>query len=430
MKEKLFSDFLKEDNKSSWLHIEPKEENIYLKLDLEYENLKNFKVISFRNCNFKEIDLNPIYKTHHNTSIHFDECIVNGQVDISFKHIKRLSINNCSFINQNANIYINGKIDEIQIINDQQKEYSSISFSKLTSSFVEIKNIISTGSLQFLNFEKEEPNERDSEEEFRSYINQRLIIKNCEFNNINFDDLTLNGYGIIQNLRCKTESFIQYNDFNNKLNINSCNFSSIIFIDTIFNNITSIQNTIVNTIKLDKVQFNDLTYFDDFEILDYKNCDRKTIRTIKQELQKTENRIDYDTFRSYELELYKKELKQTEKWWHFKDLFVLTLNSLFSKHGISWRRAIGMTVLFSLGFYTVLYIIKNLHNDFNITLNGINHFTSGYFKFFLITNFYDPLSENREYLKYFGEWLPFIFGKIVIGYGLYETVQSFRKYKK
>lgn len=36
-------------------------------------------------------------------------------------------------------------------------------------------------------------------------------------------------------------------------------------------------------------------------------CDRRTIRTIKQELQKAENRIDYNRFRAYELAAHYKE---------------------------------------------------------------------------------------------------------------------------
>ncbi|MDO6736920.1 hypothetical protein [Wenyingzhuangia sp. 2_MG-2023] len=425
MEKKYFaSEFLNKSGIKDMVNINPKTEtpcNVFW--DITFDQIKNCSSLNFQLCRFDRIDFSILKNLSSRTSISFHKCEFLSFCDIKFNEIDSLNITDCSFRKKDIAVIISGKIHEITIKNNEKIKSPGYNFMGIECLTLSIENINSDNSLNFTHN--------------NNIVNRQLKISDSSFSDINFNQLELNGRVIIEKTNNDVgfdfntcEFSLNHCIFNKQITIEDNNFSSIKIDETFFYGISSFQNNTVKSIKFKNSHFMSRVYFDDLSVKEITKCDRKTIRTIKQELQKTENRIDYDTFRSYELELYKNDLVKKEKWWHFKDLFILSLNSLFSKHGISWRRAIGMTVLFSLGFYTVLYIIKNLHNDFNITLNGFNHFTSGYFKFFLITNFYDPLSENREYLKYFGEWLPFIFGKIVIGYGLYETVQSFRKYKK
>ncbi len=316
---------------------------------------------------------------------------------------------------------LGGKINRLKFSSFPKEEngFPSIEFGNIEINYLELHNIKTKKGILFA--------------QENSKIHNSLRINYCEIKYIHLIDLTINNTYITNSYK-NTSLTIRFSTFNKNVEINNNVFSKLNFNRSYFYSHTSIQNNTVDTIKLDKVQFNDRTYFDDFKVLEPTKCDKITLRTIKQELQKTENRIDYDTYRSYELEAYKKELKGNAKFWHKawwkKDLIILNLNSYFSNHGTNWSKAFRKTIIISLGFYTILYIIKNFQNDFNISLNGVDHFTSGYFKFFLVTNFYDPLSENKEYLSHFIEWFVFLLGKITIGYGLYETVQSFRKYKK
>lgn len=346
--------------------------------------------------------------------LYFHDCEFKSDISIHAENLKFVTFRNFS-ISQNSTLGYGGKSSAFIFEDSTDVKGNIINFYNKGTVKTFVNDIQSTGYIKI-------------------HDDKCIEIEDSEFNNITIGNNPLNEIKTIPN------NFNIFNSKINYLNLDSLNFQDLFSIefstieqlfifDTIFNKSTSFQNTTVDTVKLDKVQFNNGTYFDDFKVLEPTKCDKTTLRTIKQELQKTENRIDYDTYRSYELEAYKKELKETEKS-YYGDLLILQLNSLFSKHGINWKRALGMTLLFSLGFYSVLYTIKNLQNEFDITLNGFDHFTSGYFKFFLVTNFYDPLSENKEYLKHFREWIPFLLGKIVIGYGLFETIQSFRKYKK
>jgi len=43
--------------------------------------------------------------------------------------------------------------------------------------------------------------------------------------------------------------------------------------------------------------------------------------------------------------------------------------------------------------------------------------------------FFNPLVNDKVYLTNPLSWLIFIFGKIVIAFGIYEMIQSFRKFK-
>ena len=68
----------------------------------------------------------------------------------------------------------------------------------------------------------------------------------------------------------------------------------------------------------------------------------------------------------------------------------------------------------------------------NIDLNDWQDFVYGYFRFFLITDFKNEYYEAGERVLKFNSIIslfPFIIGKIAIAFGIYEMIQSFRKFK-
>ncbi|RZK03037.1 MAG: hypothetical protein EOO46_18125 [Flavobacterium sp.] len=209
--------------------------------------------------------------------------------------------------------------------------------------------------------------------------------------------------------------------------------------DTVFESRVSFNKVEVQTILIHLVNFGKLAYFDElkikslkrFKCIDIKNANewRHTFRQIKQEFQKTDNKIDYNRFRSYELAAYYKELKWNT---NFKDWFILSATKLATGFDHSWRRALIFCLIAGLLFYSLFYFSENYNYQFS--LDKSKEFAAGYFRFLLVTDFYNPLSNGREYIQNDGwnhiiSWFIFIFGKIVIAFGIYEMIQAFRKFK-
>lgn len=226
---------------------------------------------------------------------------------------------------------------------------------------------------------------------------------------------------------------------NSIVNIHNCRFLKTCYFDyaelylldiknTIFADFTSFQNTIFNHISLNSSVFEKTALFDDIKLTNISKCHKKTLRIIKQQLQKAENRIDYNRFRSYELSAYFRELKWN--WNDGKDKFILGATWLVTGFDHSWRRALGFTLLAGLLLYSLFYLSENYYQSFSIY--EWQSFVSGYFRFFLVTDFYNPLvTDSRTYIDNTNTigWLLFIFGKIVIAFGIYEMIQAFRKFK-
>src|SRR5690606_11700367 len=172
----------------------------------------------------------------------------------------------------------------------------------------------------------------------------------CEFNsNTNFftfkglDDTHL----VIQNSYVKGVS-----------NFNGSEFDYLEILNTLFEKNVSFDSVKVNAVHLYQVTFSESAFFDNFKITNpFDNTQttieekKRTYRTIKQELQKLENRIDYNTFRVYELTMHSQEvnrllknskLPESEKDTLLKDKCILYLHHYVSNFGTDWRKALSL----------------------------------------------------------------------------------------
>ena len=269
-----------------------------------------------------------------------------------------------------------------------------------------------------------------------------------EFNKVNFSGIEIVDY--IEFDDCKFHSTTWFEECknlsNSKLKFVACEFKgfslfnkskiNVLDIDRCtFHKSSSFTDAEFNTLKLFEVKFGGGAYFDEMKInkvldksyLKAKNEKilewKRTLRAIKQELQKTENKIDFNRFRSYELAAHYKELSL---WRNFKDTSILWSTKWTTDFGLSWTRAFWFTILSGLFWYSILYRIEN-SGVFNS--EKVNDFFVGAFRFFLVTDFYNPLETDRVYLTNPLSWFVFILGKIVIAFGIYEMIQSFRKFK-
>ena len=279
-----------------------------------------------------------------------------------------------------------------------------------------------------------------------SYIKYNNFEK-CNFSNsclgdnskLSFNDF--NNTSIFENLRNLKKSTlkIQSCKFNKYTYFNGSQLNHLHIDTSRFSEFTSFQETEFNSIFIDRTIFLLSVFFDEIKIHSPKKCSKRTFRIIKEQLINTNNQIDSYKFKSYELGAYKEELKKknkqknskTEKKEIRRDLIILKLNSFFSNNGTDWLKAIKRTLFISLLFYAIFFLTCNYYRELElVSFSSYNEFFTGFFRFLLLTDFHDPLSAKKVYLTSAIEWIPFIIGKLLIGIGIFETIISFRKFKK
>ncbi len=426
-------------------------------------HLKNIYYLNFTNCVFKnslifknitneEFDI-TIDNCTFESSIEFSNCKLLGLNITRLKQISDIKISNSTFDSIKINSYeeeLTGKILIRGITIKNKLDFSELKIpeGQLTLNFknnsdIRIHHPFSSfenslfGLINFssCNFGKDSNFDN-------LIIKQTGFFSDCEFKKVSFEGTDFGKNTLFNN--CKFYSYSGFEECKNlentNLKISACLFTSFPHFNgsefnhleishTTFERKVSFDSLIVNSLELNQVTFLQGAYFDDIQIKKIDSCDRKTIRTIKQELQKAENRIDFNRFRAYELAAHYKELDW--KWNSgFIDKSILFATKISTDFGNSWRKALQFTVIGGFVIYLFLYIIENRNVSIDI-FNGDNwaRLFSGFFRFLLVTDFYNPLETDRIYLTNPLSWLILIFGKIVIAFGFYEMIQSFRKFK-
>ncbi|WP_337967728.1 hypothetical protein [uncultured Flavobacterium sp.] len=432
------------------------------------------KKLTFKNVTFKGMNVifsnNQVEEISKNSSFIFEDC--NFLCDFLFSScsLENLTFISCTINNKSIeirNCYLNNLSFE-----ENTKDIHNVKSNIIKSSTIKINH----GKINHIEFDNIQFNggalriigqkSAKSLDIINSILN-KVIISHCHFsdyfdylgNNVNliadnnhFNRCTFNNSSFFET---KFNSKTHFNNciFNNTANFQSikneidcdfkftdCDFNKFVDFDKSkidklrfekikFHDFASFQETYFNIIEIDKTSFEKGAFFDDIQIKKINDCDRRTIRTIKQQLQKTENRIDFNRFRSHELAAHYKELNW--KWNSgFIDKSILFASKISTDFGNSWRKALRFILIGGFIIYLLLYIFEN--RDSIINLSNIDNWTrlfSGFFRFLLVTDFYNPLETDRIYLTNPFSWLIFIFGKIFIAFGIYEMIQSFRKFK-
>lgn len=397
---------------------------------ISFDNCEILSEIYFKDCFLNELSFNNCDKTVNSVFITPTEILyltISGNrgslmqnINFTINNTKIIKFFYCDFINSSGNFYFskieteyfrfnNNKISSVNIENSKFTKGLSLGNCKINDSYIK-NNFINKGYFENTDFgmsAKFEENEFADSTNFTKVKN--LIRSSLEFQSCNFLD---------------------------KAYFNNSELYRLKIVDCKFSDITSFQDSHFLYCEIDRNLFEKNAFFDNIKIELIDACDVKTIRNIKQQLNKTDNVIDYDKFKIYELNSYRSELKtelKVEKKISKKisilvDYTILIIGNLYSLNGRNWLRAMIVTLLLALLFYTIFFLSVNFRLEVDYT--QYNQFLTGYFRYLLVTDYYNPLIKEREYLKNYYSWIPFLLGKIFIAIGIYETIVSFRKFKK
>jgi hypothetical protein len=372
--------------------------------------------------------------------IKFD--LSNNKIIINNNKIKYLTFNNTEEIKLNGDIIISSntiinKFEVLGIIHKQGNfdfENNTLEKKEETSH----SNSSSFMNSSFKNFHFHDNNIKASLLFYKISLPKSQVhdmFFNCVFNSILFTYVDFGSKTIFMQCTFNESVFfikcgniyqsifsLPESTFKKKVEFSESEFNSIKLVNTVFEDSVSFENVSCKTIKIDQTVFEKATFFDDFKVLNPESCSRKSLRIVKQQLQKADNRIDYNRFKIYELDAFKRELHNKE----WKDKFILWLNDISSKHGTDWFQGIKFTVIIGFLFYSLYFSLYFYDYDFEFSGESVNRFFTGYFKY-LIPSYKSPFGDSA--LSNVFQIITFILGKIFIGYGIYQTIQSFRKFR-
>jgi hypothetical protein len=155
----------------------------------------------------------------------------------------------------------------------------------------------------------------------------------------------------------------------------------------------------------------------------------ETYRLLKVEFESQKNIPEYLNFKLYEKKAFKKILaKKDTSWKNRFDRATLWLNGISNNHGTSYSKAFIFIVLVGWFFFYISLIATDSYEfSYNIFewefSKGL-----GYFMQFLLPTHkfnYMGLDNSLNAGFYFFDFL----GRIFVGYGIYQFIQAFRKYK-
>jgi hypothetical protein len=156
--------------------------------------------------------------------------------------------------------------------------------------------------------------------------------------------------------------------------------------------------------------------------------DRNSARLLKHEAKKINNTISAISYNKVEMKLFAKliTIKKISDW------TILRLNHISNNYGTNWLLGVVFTFFSGLLFYTLFTLRYNsltfLWEDRSRFIFIDQTFWAGFINYFWLPTGFNQLLNQHEVIGGFCGSIFFILGKILIAYGIYQTIAAFRKY--
>ncbi|HAS40219.1 MAG TPA: hypothetical protein DCS93_07055 [Microscillaceae bacterium] len=167
---------------------------------------------------------------------------------------------------------------------------------------------------------------------------------------------------------------------------------------------------------------------------------RESFRIVKQTYTAEGNKIEAGKQNRNEMRIYWRELKASKgspttqlKWYERpisprrQNLAILWFNGLSNRHGTSWLRGFVFTIIVAIPFFGLMSLFLRNQWVWDCSLDGAGYVIKSFLQFLNVT-----LWKYQPYGKEINGWAYFILfiGRLFVGYGIYQTVQAFRKFSK
>lgn len=394
--------------------------------------MKNYKKITSK-------EFLQIISENENEHIDVEECFIKGDVEIYDKNYEILSLKKC---------IISGRLKLVNT-NIERLHFNDVHFIQIeghwTSSPIEFHDC----KISYVDFSELSSKTKKSKKE-NIQIDESLFNKRKE--SVNFRGCTLNTFVFSPNIldltfsNCNIDSFlkpgsvIKEDEFYGSFKFDTCtfqkvyitnlthtakiNFDCLQFRNSVFEKFISFQGMVIKDLTFHYNVTNHVVIFKDTDI---KKADSLTYGTLKENSIRFFNKIQ--ALKYHELEMTAFEKEQIS----FSDKILVLLNKYSSNHGANWPRGILFTITISfIFFFLYTYSLQNI--PFKFGWNGWINFKeclSIFCKYFIL--YFYPAHEfdfMKDYNPRGISYLIDVSGRIMIGYGIYQTIQAFRKFGK
>jgi len=249
-------------------------------------------------------------------------------------------------------------------------------------------------------------------------INANLWLGNL----LHKEPVIFNGKLSFQGASISSTSIVRLFNINNKKSL----VGELDFSNSLIKGFLDIRNVYVREVSFDGALV--LGNIQDNNTLLRAIKDRNTARVLKHEAKRINNTISSLNYNKMEMKLHSKTLELRS----FSDWSILRLNYISNNYGADWIWGSLFTITMGLVFYSIfnmcVYGFGVPWNDhFNFLLND-KDFWIGFINYFWLPTGFGELTKNDELAGGWGGAISFILGKILIAYGIYQTIAAFRKY--
>ena len=194
---------------------------------------------------------------------------------------------------------------------------------------------------------------------------------------------------------------------------------NVVFSDVYANSLDLEHSSIVGNFNVEKTEFND-----------YVNS--QTLVKLKNEAIKKNDTIKALEYKGEEMVKYRGELRKKGIFKNLKERFLITLNTCSNNNGQSWTR--GLVFTLGLAVFFCLLLDFGAESRIYCTWNGWDSCKIIFERFLAVINIFhfetDSESASEALKLNIGGNYIFFLSKIVVGYGIYQTIAAFRKYGK
>lgn len=371
-------------------------------------------IINLSNCEFKsglEIESNSI-----KTEVIANNSKATGTIELGNSGFSKLLFNNFHFIAlSNGNRF---NLESANILNE-------LSFHKSYLGNASFNETTFNCKAKFDGVKFDESTFYNAIFKDDLYFNVAELGKHIFFNGSTFDKKVL----IVQCNKSSTNCSGDFSGciFSDEVYFNFSLFNSITFKNCSFNNIASFKDSNFQEVEFERCFFGKGA---DFSNTKYPKGDRETFRLIRSELLKVNNKFESLYYHSKELSFYQQNLSYKNQ---FGEKSMLWLNRISTNHGLIWTRGLFFTLVVAMIFYS-LYLLALPIKPFKFGWVSWDSFISAsdttveyFLRFLNITHDFDFMKQySPNSINYFLDFT----SKIFIGYGIYQTIQAFRKYGK
>jgi hypothetical protein len=268
-------------------------------------------------------------------------------------------------------------------------------------------------------------------------IEKKAMLSNCKFEKRAIfgsifkkgwwcGSLTFHGYVNFIGAKFKDRFEAHDLDVKGRVHFTQATFDSIYLSTSRFLDFVSFREAKVNYFFLQDISFEDAV---SLECTTVDGGSREAMRFLKDQAQKNNNKIEAIDF--YQKEMLALEADLKEQKGNKSERFILFLNKISNNHGVSWLRGISFTLGTAVIFFT-LFILFLEKPYYTFEWKGFNAFISVHaatFRYFL--DFINPTHKMSFMDQYLPNGWSFLFdflGRVFVGYGIYQTLSSFRKY--